>query len=93
MFNDTTRLLGLAGLAVTGVADGPDGPVVDLVTADEQARRCPECGTLARRSKGWRVTRPRNLPVGGRALHGDNPVSAGQGFTLVGTAGFEPTTP
>ncbi|MGI5215860.1 ISL3 family transposase [Plantactinospora sp. CA-290183] len=66
MVEDTTRLLGLAGLAVTGVADGPDGPVVDLVTADEQARRCPECGTPARRSKGRRVTRPRDLPVGGR---------------------------
>ena len=66
MVNDTTRLLGLDGLAVVGVADGPDGPVVDLVTADEQARRCPECGTPARRSKGRRVTRPRDLPVGGR---------------------------
>jgi hypothetical protein len=40
MVNDMTRLLGLASLAVTGVADGPDGPVVQLVTADEQARRC-----------------------------------------------------
>jgi transposase len=66
MVEDTTRLLGLDGLAVTGVADGPDGPVVDLVTAFEQARRCPECGTPSRRSKGWRVTRPRDLPVGGR---------------------------
>ena len=66
MVNDTTRLLGLAGLAVTGVADGMDGPVVHLVTADEQARRCPECGTRARRSKGRRVTRPRDLQVGGR---------------------------
>jgi transposase len=66
MVNDTTRLLGLDGLAVTAVADGPDGPVVDLVTADEQARRCPECGTPARRSKGRRVTRPRDLSVGGR---------------------------
>ncbi|WP_346533850.1 ISL3 family transposase [Micromonospora sp. DPT] len=66
MVEDTTRLLGLAGLAVVGVADGADGPVVDLVTADEQARRCPECGTRARRSKGRRVTRPRDLPVGGR---------------------------
>ncbi|MET8312283.1 transposase family protein [Micromonospora sp. NPDC005173] len=66
MVNDTTRPLGLAGLSVAGFADGPDGPVVHLVTADEQARRCPECGTRARRSKGRRVTRPRDLPVGGR---------------------------
>jgi transposase len=66
MVDDTTRLLGLAGLAVTGVDDGPDGLVVRLATADEQARRCPGCGVLARRSKGWRVTGPRDLPVGGR---------------------------
>lgn len=65
MVNDTTRLLGLDGLAVTGVDDGPDGPLVHLVTVDEQARRCPECGTRARRSKGRRVTRPRDLPVAG----------------------------
>jgi len=66
MDDATTRLLGLDGLAVAGVDDGTDGPVVHLVTADEQARRCPECGTLARRSKGRRTTRPRDLPVGGR---------------------------
>jgi transposase len=67
--NDTTRLLGLDGLAVVGVAgdtEGVDRPVVHLVTADEQARHCPDCGTRARRSKGRRVTRPRDLPVGDR---------------------------
>jgi hypothetical protein len=64
--NDTTRLLGLSGLAVVGVEDGMDGPVVHLVTADEEARRCPDCGTRARRSKGRRVARPRDLHVGDR---------------------------
>ena len=66
MIDDTTLLLGLDGLAVTGVAAGVDGPVVHLATADEQARCCPECGTRARRSKGRRTTRPRDLTVGGR---------------------------
>ena len=33
--NDTTRLLGLDGLAVVGVEDGPAGLVVQVVTADE----------------------------------------------------------
>lgn len=66
MVNDTTRLLGLDGLAVVGVEEGPVGPVVHLVTADEAARRCPDCRTPARRSKGRRVTRPRDLQVGGR---------------------------
>jgi transposase len=64
--NDTTRLLGLDGLAVVGVAGDIDGPVVAVVTADDRARHCPDCGTRARRSKGRRVTRPRDLPVGGR---------------------------
>src|SRR3954453_10869479 len=66
MDDATTRLLSLDGLAVTAVDEGVDAPVVYLVTADEQARRCPECGALAHRSKGRRTTRPRDLPVGGR---------------------------
>ena len=66
MVDDTSRLLGLDGLAVVGVEDGPDGPVVQVVTADENARNCPQCRTRARRSKGRRVTRPRDLPVGDR---------------------------
>jgi transposase len=64
--NDTTRLLGLDGLAVVSVEDGPVGPVVHVVTADEAARRCPDCRTPARRSKGRRVTRPRDLQMGDR---------------------------
>jgi transposase len=64
--NDTTRLLGLDGLAVVGVADDGEDPVVHLVTADDQAWHCPDCGARARRSKGRRVTRPRDLSVGGR---------------------------
>jgi transposase len=68
MVEDTTRLLGLDGLAVVRVDDGVDGPVVHLVTADEQARRCPQRGVRASRSKGRRVTRPRDLPIGGRHL-------------------------
>jgi transposase len=36
------------------------------VTAEDRARRCPDCGKRALRSKGRRVTRPRDLPVGGR---------------------------
>jgi transposase len=64
--NDTTRLLGLDGLAVAGVVGDSGSAVVHLVTANEQAQRCPDCGTRSRRSKGRRVTRPRDLPVGGR---------------------------
>jgi hypothetical protein len=35
-FDDTSRLLGLDGLAVLGFTDGSDGPVVYLETADER---------------------------------------------------------
>jgi transposase len=66
MVDDTSRLLGLDGLAVVEVQDGPDGPVVYVETTDERARVCPQCGTRARRSKGRRITRPRDLQVAGR---------------------------
>src|SRR4051794_33594013 len=69
MVNDTTRLLGLAGLVVVRVDAGAhDVPVVHLVTADEQARACPGCGVRAGRIKEWVTTRPRDLPVAGRPV-------------------------
>ncbi len=67
--NDATRLLGLEGLAVTGVEEGHgDGPVVALVTSDTQARMCPMCGVEAVRVKEWITTHPRDLPVAGRMM-------------------------
>jgi transposase len=69
MHNDTTRLLGLTGLAVIGVEDAPhDRPVVHLITMDEQARTCPGCAVAATRVKEWVTTRPRDLPVAGRRV-------------------------
>ena len=45
MVSDTTRLLGLDGLVVTGVEDGHDVRLVmHLSTADQWARSCPGCG-------------------------------------------------
>lgn len=38
MVDDTTRLLGLDGLAVARAVDGPDGLIAYSVTADEQVR-------------------------------------------------------
>ncbi|WP_449066749.1 transposase family protein, partial [Planomonospora algeriensis] len=70
MVNDTTRLLGLEGLAVTEVLPRDEsagqGPIVHLATDDEDARACPECGMRAHRMKEWVTTRPRDLPVAGR---------------------------
>ncbi|HEV8560637.1 MAG TPA: ISL3 family transposase [Actinophytocola sp.] len=69
MVNDTTRLLGLDGLAVTRVEDGHDGgPVVYLETADARAQACPVCGVDAVRVKEWITTGPRDLPVAGRTV-------------------------
>ncbi|HEX5401686.1 MAG TPA: ISL3 family transposase [Pseudonocardiaceae bacterium] len=69
MHNDTTRLLGLTGLAVIRVDDTPhDGLVVHLITTNEQARTCPGCQVRATRMKEWVTTRPRDLPVAGRPV-------------------------
>ena len=69
MVNDTTRLLGLDGLAVERVElDAGGVPTVHLSTADEQARCCPGCGARAVRMKEWTTTRPRDLLVAGRPV-------------------------
>jgi transposase len=65
---DATRLLGLAGLAVECVALTALGvKVVQLVTTDPAAVRCPECGQRSDSPKEWVCTRPRDLPCGGAA--------------------------
>ncbi|MBS2545307.1 transposase [Catenulispora sp. NL8] len=65
--NDTTRLLGLAGVEVIGVElDADDNPMLALVTVDEQANCCPGCGVRSENPHGWVRTRPRDLPVAGR---------------------------
>ncbi len=69
MDNDTTLLLDLDGLAVARVERLEDGTRrVHLITADEQARACPECGVFATRVKGSATTRPRDLPYGESGL-------------------------
>jgi transposase len=65
--NDTTRLFGLVGVEVVGVEVGADDiPMLALVTCDEQARCCPDCGVRSGRPHSWVRTRPRDLPVAGR---------------------------
>jgi transposase len=67
--NDTTRLLGLEGLACQKVERDAEGhPVVHLVTADAQAARCPGCDQLSTQPKENVTTRPRDLPHGGRGV-------------------------
>ena len=69
MDEDTaTLLLGLEGVAVAGAAvDKAGNPVIALVTAWQDARCCPSCGTRSTRSLGLVTTRPRDLPLAGRS--------------------------
>jgi transposase len=41
---------------------------VQLVTADPDAARCPDCGQVSTSGKEWTLTRPRDLPVGGEPV-------------------------
>jgi transposase len=65
---DATLLLGLEGLGVIKVERAGAGLIVHVTTVDECARACPECGVLSTTRKGGRITRPRQLPYGGRSV-------------------------
>ena len=39
--------------------------IVQLVTDDPDAARCPACAVVATSGKDWVLTRPRDLPCGG----------------------------
>jgi transposase len=63
--SSATLLLDLEGLQVESVERLEDGVrLVRVVTADETASACPECGVLASRVKEYVRTRPRDLPYG-----------------------------
>jgi transposase len=58
--------LGLAGLAVERVVLAPFGVrIVQLVTDDPDAARCPACRVVSTSGKDWVLTRPHDLPCGG----------------------------
>ncbi|MCA1707723.1 MAG: transposase, partial [Actinobacteria bacterium] len=64
--DDASCLLGLEGLAVERVVlTGLGVKIVQLVTDDPDAARCPACATMSSSGKGWVLTRPRDLPCGG----------------------------
>ncbi|MGH3470316.1 MAG: transposase family protein, partial [Thermocrispum sp.] len=44
---------------------GAGAKIVQLVTDDPDAARCPGCGERSRSGKDWVLTRPRDLPCGG----------------------------
>jgi hypothetical protein len=64
--DDASCLLGLAGLAVERVVLTAAGfKIVQLVTDDPDAARCPVCRVRSTSGKDWVLTRPRDLPCGG----------------------------
>jgi len=64
--DDASCLLGLAGLAVERVLRTAAGvKIVQLVTDDPDAARCPVCRVASTSGKDWVVTRPHDLPCGG----------------------------
>jgi transposase len=64
--DDASCLLGLAGLAVERVELAPFGVrIVQLVTDDPDAARCPACRVVSTSGKDWVLTRPHDLPCGG----------------------------
>lgn len=65
MDDDSSKLLGLAGVRVAQVErDGDGARVVHVVTADEQAAACPSCGVFSTSVKGHVTTAPKDLPYG-----------------------------
>ena len=64
--DDASCLLGLDGLAVERVVLTALGVrVVQLVTDDPDAARCPACRMVSTSGKDWVLTRPHDLPCGG----------------------------
>ena len=64
--DDASCLLGLAGLAVERVVRTELGvKIVQLVTDDPDAARCPACRVVSTSGKDWVLSRPRDLPCGG----------------------------
>ena len=64
--DDASCLLGLEGLAVERVVlTGLGVRVLQLVTDDPDAARCPACRTVSTSGKEWVLTRPHDVPSGG----------------------------
>ncbi len=65
MTDGTTLLFGLPGVRVTRVERRADGTrVVHVVTADEAAASCPDCGVVSRSVKEHATTSPKDIPYG-----------------------------
>ena len=62
MIEPTSLLLGLEGLGVSAVVRRADCTrVVEVITTDPDASRCPDCGICSTSVKGYAVTNPRDI--------------------------------
>jgi len=69
MVEPTSLLLGLEGLGVRAVAQRADRTrVVEVITVDPNAARCPDCGIASGSVKERTVTSPRDI------RYGDDPI-------------------
>ena len=69
MVEPTSLLLGLEGLGVRAVVQRADRTrVVEVITTDPNASRCPDCGIASTSVKGHAVTAPRDI------RYGDDPI-------------------
>ena len=69
MIEPTSLLLGLEGLGVSAVVRLPDRTrVVEVITVDPNASRCPDCGMASGSVKEHTVTSPRDV------RYGDDPI-------------------
>ena len=65
MTNGMTSLFGLPGVRVERVEQRDDGTrVVHVVTADETAAACPDCGVVSTSAKEHPTTAPKDIPYG-----------------------------
>jgi len=65
MSDCSSLLLGLTDIEVDLVGVGADGTRdVRVLTAPGWVGRCPQCAVVSTRSKGWVVTRPKDVKVG-----------------------------
>ena len=69
MVEPTSLLLGLEGLGVSAVVQQQDRTrVVEVITVDPNASRCPDCGIMSDSVKERTVTSPRDI------RYGDDPI-------------------
>ncbi|VBA44548.1 hypothetical protein LAUMK136_05671 [Mycobacterium attenuatum] len=65
MSQSSSLLLGLDGITVESVEIAEDRiRTVHVLTAADRVGTCPECAIRSLRSKGWVVTRPRDVKIG-----------------------------